>query len=201
MNKSTNSQLFPESLIWGNEDGQLITNSLMVAKYFGKRHDTVLLKISNLKCSTTFRLHNFMESSYLNKQKKSQPMYQITRDGFAFLGMGFTGQKAAYWKEQFINAFNQMETQIHEQHRREADALYYLKPHWRLISDGLANNLSRKEICELTGHRSPQSITANKRRMRDVGMLDVSDVVRGLRQGNYGIGREIAERLHTEIQS
>ena len=116
--------------------------------------------------------------------------------------MGFTGQKALQWKLNFLNAFNEMEAKLNEQTQREADALHYLKPHWRLISDGLANNLSRKEICELTGHRSPQSITANKRRMRDAaGVLDVSDVVRGLRQGNYGIRREIAERLHTEIQS
>ncbi|EGD1134269.1 Rha family transcriptional regulator, partial [Escherichia coli] len=35
--------------------------------------------------------------------------YQITRDGFAFLAMGFTGKRAAQFKEAYINAFNQME--------------------------------------------------------------------------------------------
>jgi len=30
---------------------------------------------------------------------------------------------------------------------------------------------------------------------------DVSDVVRGLRQGNYGIGREIAEKLEAAQNS
>ncbi len=49
MNISTNSQLFPKSLIWGNEDGQLITNSLMVAKYFGKRHKHILADIERLR--------------------------------------------------------------------------------------------------------------------------------------------------------
>ncbi|EOS1856350.1 Rha family transcriptional regulator, partial [Escherichia coli] len=33
----------------------------------------------------------------------------ITRDGFAFLAMGFTGKRAARFKEAYINAFNQME--------------------------------------------------------------------------------------------
>ncbi len=41
--------------------------------------------------------------------------YRITRDGFVFLAMGFTGTKAAQFKEAYINAFNQMEKQLHEQ--------------------------------------------------------------------------------------
>lgn len=36
-------------------------------------------------------------------------MYLITRDGFVFLGMAFTGTKADEVKEAYINAFNQME--------------------------------------------------------------------------------------------
>jgi anti-repressor protein len=39
-------------------------------------------------------------------------MYYITRDGFSFLVMGFTGSRAARFKEDFINAFNQMEKQL-----------------------------------------------------------------------------------------
>ncbi|MDJ5687390.1 MULTISPECIES: Rha family transcriptional regulator, partial [unclassified Salmonella] len=35
-----------------------------------------------------------------------------TRDGFAFLAMGFTGKRAAQFKEAYINAFNQMEKQL-----------------------------------------------------------------------------------------
>ena len=36
----------------------------------------------------------------------------MTKDGFCFLAMGFTGKEAAKWKEAFINAFNQMEAII-----------------------------------------------------------------------------------------
>jgi hypothetical protein len=42
-------------------------------------------------------------------------MYCITRDGFVFLAMGFTGTKAAQFKEAYINAFNQMEKQLNKQ--------------------------------------------------------------------------------------
>lgn len=39
-------------------------------------------------------------------------MYELTRDGFTFLCMGFTGSQAALWKERYIEAFNQMEAAL-----------------------------------------------------------------------------------------
>ena len=94
--------------------GRPVTSSRRVAEYFGKRHDDVLKAIRNLECSGEFRLRNFAESSYKNEQKKRQPEYLMTRDGFIFLVMGFTGKKAARIKEAYINAFNQMESLIKE---------------------------------------------------------------------------------------
>lgn len=47
-----------------------------------------------------------------NGGTRKLPCYQITRDGFAFLAMGFTGKRAAQFKEAYINAFNQMEKQL-----------------------------------------------------------------------------------------
>ena len=78
-------------------DGQAVTSSLAVANFFSKRHDDVLKKIRTLECSASFTARN---------------CYQITRDGFAFLAMGFTGKRAAQFKEAYINAFNQMEKQL-----------------------------------------------------------------------------------------
>jgi len=43
------------------------------------------------------------------------PMYEMTRDGFSFLVMGFTGAKAAQFKEAYIEAFNRMEDHIQNQ--------------------------------------------------------------------------------------
>jgi hypothetical protein len=51
----------------------------------------------------------------LNDQNKNQPMYKMTKDGFVFLAMGFTGKKAAQWKEKFILAFNDMEKRLIQQ--------------------------------------------------------------------------------------
>ena len=86
--------------------GKPTTTSLVIAEKFGKRHDTVLRSIRNLECSRGFWLHNFAERDYVDERGKTYPMYEITRDGFAFLAMGFSGKKAAEWKEKFIDAFN-----------------------------------------------------------------------------------------------
>ena len=120
------------------------TTSLIVAEKFGKRHDNVLKAILNLECSDRFRLLNFEESSYQNEQNKTQPMYQIRRDGFAFLAMGFTGKEAAAWKEAFILAFNQMEHLLIKgnkfdlkqanTHIDKLESYWFGRyPHWRFV--------------------------------------------------------------------
>lgn len=97
-------------------DGQAVTSSLAVADFFSKRHDDVLKKIRILDCSPEFCARNFAETSILVRQPnggtRKLPCYQITRDGFAFLAMGFTGKRAARFKEAYINAFNLMEKQL-----------------------------------------------------------------------------------------
>jgi Rha family phage regulatory protein len=89
--------------------GQPTTTSLQVAEVFGKQHKDVLRAIERLDCSEEFGRRNFAPSSYLNEQGKTQPMFTMTKDGFTFLAMGFTGKKSAVFKERYISAFNDME--------------------------------------------------------------------------------------------
>ncbi len=96
-------------LVTMKSDGRPVTTSLMVAERFGKRHDRVLRSIENLECSNEFRVSNFGETSYTQAQNgQSYKMYEITKDGFAFLVLGFTGKPAAELKEAFINEFNRL---------------------------------------------------------------------------------------------
>ncbi|EHS3796601.1 Rha family transcriptional regulator, partial [Escherichia coli] len=92
--------------------GKVVTSSLAVASYFGKQHKNVIQKIASLECSAEFIELNFQPSEYIDASGRQLPCYQITRDGFAFLAMGFTGKRAAQFKEAYINAFNQMEKQL-----------------------------------------------------------------------------------------
>ncbi|MCB9046366.1 MAG: Rha family transcriptional regulator [Chitinophagales bacterium] len=87
---------------------KISTTSMVVADTFGKRHDNVLRDIENLDCSEEFKLLNFEEANY-KLRGNTYRYYFITRDGFSFLAMGYTGAKAAKFKEAFIKAFNRME--------------------------------------------------------------------------------------------
>lgn len=98
------------------ENNQAVTTSLKVAEVFGKTHFHVLQSIRSLECSKEFQESNFGFSFYLrklpNNATKKEPMYYITRDGFTFLAIGFTGKIAAKFKEAYINAFNEMERKL-----------------------------------------------------------------------------------------
>lgn len=105
------------------ENEQAITTSLRVAEVFGKQHKDVLKAVKSLNCSEDFRERNFVPSKidYQNGNiKKQLPMYYITRDGFMFLVMGFTGKTAAKWKEAYIKAFNEMEAKIRAEQMAKA---------------------------------------------------------------------------------
>lgn len=94
------------------DDGKMFTTSLTVAQAFEKEHKDVLKAISNLECSKEFNERNFAPVEYKDAKGEMRPAYRLTRDGFAFLAMGFTGKKAAAWKEKFLEAFNAMEAAL-----------------------------------------------------------------------------------------
>jgi len=108
-----------------------------VAKHFGKRHDHVLRDIENIVNPAPksggwidaekdtvdhFSALNFERSNYVGEDGKEHPMFEMTRDGFAFLVMGFTGAEASIWKIAYIEAFNRMERRIRADVKRNDDA-------------------------------------------------------------------------------
>lgn len=100
-----------EDLVF-KSDNKTVTTSRLIAAKFGKRHADVLRKIESLNSSSDFTERNFALSGYNDATGRKCKEYMITRDGFAFLVMGFTGKEAARFKEDFINAFNSMEAQL-----------------------------------------------------------------------------------------
>lgn len=95
-------------------DGQIKTTSVAIAQHFNKRHDNVIQAITKLDCSPEFNALNFKAVEYTDAKGEKRPAYELTRDGFTFLAMGFTGKQAAQWKEAYIVAFNCMESELHE---------------------------------------------------------------------------------------
>lgn len=94
----------------------VLTNSRDVATYFEKNHRDVTRAIKNLECSQGFRQRNFAHTPYIEPQNgQTYKMYEMTKDGFVFLVMGFTGSMAAKFKEAYIERFNEMEAALREQ--------------------------------------------------------------------------------------
>lgn len=89
--------------------------STNIADVFGKRHDHVLRDIESiLKTTSEERLNNFIK---INIEKPANlgngvvkyRAYALTKEGFTFLAMGFTGTKAAQFKWAYIDEFKRME--------------------------------------------------------------------------------------------
>ena len=89
---------------------EILTTSLKVAKKFEKEHKDVLESIRKLTAEKSTAKF-FKETTYRNRGKE-YPMYEMNRDGFSLLAMGFTGEKALKWKLEYINAFNVMESEL-----------------------------------------------------------------------------------------
>ena len=94
-------------------DGKAVTTSTKVAEVFGKQHAHVIRAIEKLlQDQDVFNRSNFGLVEYTDAKGEKRPMYEMDRDGFTLLAMGFTGQKALQFKLSYIDAFNKAEAII-----------------------------------------------------------------------------------------
>lgn len=119
-------------------DGEVVTTSRRVAEIFGKQHKDVLRAINNLECSSDFRERSFALCFENNNLQNGKPLkyYQITKDGMAFLVMGFKGKEAARFKEAYINAFNWMANNIRQREELDREINDFTKRESNSVSSG-----------------------------------------------------------------
>jgi Rha family phage regulatory protein len=96
------------------KDGEIFASSRDVAAFFGKEHRHVLDAVDNLiKTESDLGLLNFRQTPYVEAQNgQTYRSYEMDRDGFTLLAMGFTGGKALKWKLRYIEAFKAMEAEL-----------------------------------------------------------------------------------------
>ena len=108
-------------------DGELVVTSRQVAKDFEKDHRVVVRAIENKVLSLTEQNCSveklFIPSTY-NHNGNEYKEYLLTRDGFTFIVMGFTGAKADIWKLKYIEAFNKMEEALKEKTQPKLPTTY-----------------------------------------------------------------------------
>ena len=96
-------------------NGQPTTLSTDISNFFEKPHNDVLKAIrAILSKLPEDRLGNFSQTVVTRTNPSGgapiqSRAYRLTRDGFTFLAMGFTGEKAQVFKWAYIDAFNRME--------------------------------------------------------------------------------------------
>ncbi|HFJ2022369.1 TPA: Rha family transcriptional regulator [Salmonella enterica subsp. diarizonae serovar 61:i:z] len=118
------STVIPEITI---HDNRPVTTSVSVANFFGKQHKHVLEKIRSLDCSPAFTAANFSAVAITTQagfDERETEAYEMTKDGFVFLVMGFTGKKAARFKEAYIAEFNRMEEEIRQKNAASSDMIF-----------------------------------------------------------------------------
>lgn len=94
--------------------GRVKTTSIAIADHFSKRHADVMRAIQTLEIPDDFNERNFALVDYTDPKGEKRPIYEMTRDGFTLVAMGFTGKKALKWKLAYIEAFNIMEDALLE---------------------------------------------------------------------------------------
>ncbi|MFD2702772.1 phage antirepressor KilAC domain-containing protein [Paenibacillus shunpengii] len=101
------------------ENGRVVTDSLTVAKEFGKTHAHVLrdIEVQLRKLDEAdereWGVSNFGEAYYQNEQNKSfYRKYLLSEDGFALLVMSYTTPDAIRFKLRFLEEFREMGAQL-----------------------------------------------------------------------------------------
>lgn len=136
-----------------NQDGQLVVTSRQIAEDFGKRNSHVVEAIENKIESLTAENSEveisklFIPTTY-NHNGNEYKEYLLTRDGFTFIVMGFTGAKADAWKLKYIEAFNKMEEAIKGQALNTSELSPELQMFKQIFDTVAKQQLENKQIKE-----------------------------------------------------
>ncbi|NLZ17126.1 MAG: Rha family transcriptional regulator [Desulfobulbaceae bacterium] len=182
----------------------MTASSRDVAKAFGKQHRNVVRAIEELDCSQEFKLLNF-ERLKFNHRGNEYIYYPMTRDGFSFLCMGFTGKQAASWKEKYIAAFNAMEAELLQQKiwiGGLTQALEHICPTPPTEADNIRNQRAVKTLRALAAYwsileemplRAAESAACVVGRLRRLDDLDLT-------RHQFGDMRDFLERaiIHSD---
>lgn len=139
-----------------NKDGEAVTTSLLVAEYFGKRHDSVVRSItkwlSRIEPSDHFHTFEDMIADVEVGKGATREMtyYTITEEGFALLGNSFTGEEADRFKLAYVKAFRLMRLEIV---KLQAENLRLLKAEAKRLKAENYNVKDRNQYLE--GKKAP----------------------------------------------
>lgn len=149
--------------------GRQVTTSLNVAEVFGKQHLSVMRAIRSLDVPEDFSQCNFASASYIDAQGKPRPMYNLTRDGFTLLAMGFTGKAAMQFKLAYIEAFNRMEAELAQPVGKRTDIHHHRGP----VTDSGLDIRFQLDLTKIVLRPTPASL----RLLQRITGVEVEDLI------------------------
>lgn len=183
-----------------NKNGQVMTNSRDIAAYFGKQHKNVLRDIDNLEYSETFTRLNYepCETPHPTIKGRMDRSFNMTRDGFTFLVMGFTGKEATRFKEAYIAQFNAMEATLRAVPEELIRSLGIIKTVVKKIT-AIEKRLSDHEAATLTlAHQVRDMMLGTSSRVAALEYVSVRELLiehDAVQKGRGGLNRKIGARL------
>ncbi|HDR3433500.1 TPA: Rha family transcriptional regulator [Bacillus thuringiensis] len=117
-----------QALVFEN-NGRVVTDSLMIAEMFEKTHDNVLKDIRKQieYAGPEFSLVNFHESNYENERGRKYLKYNLTEEAFTLVAMSYNTKEAVQMKIKFIEEFKRMKQHIQNQQQLPKDPMSILK--------------------------------------------------------------------------
>jgi Rha family phage regulatory protein len=164
------------------ENRRPVVSSRDIARVFEKGHYHVLRDIRELDCSEGFHESNFgfmSETVAIGKgATREDPVCQMTKNGFVFLVMGYTGKLAAQFKEAYIAEFDRMEEELNGSTESRIQAIAAEEAQKCLVN---VKELVSKEVKRQTEveipipfniHIDPAGDEKNKKRLRVLHMAE-----------------------------
>lgn len=100
-------------------NGELVTDSRLVAKMVEKQHDQLLRTIRGyieiLDGADSAKLQSqdfFIKHTYLNSQNKEQPCFLCTKKGCEMIANKMTGEKGVLFTAAYVTEFEKMKEQL-----------------------------------------------------------------------------------------
>jgi Rha family phage regulatory protein len=138
---------------------KVITSTVQIADYFGKRHSNIIRILTALSKMGVLKIEPIY---YLDQQGRKQKYYELNRDQFLLVVFGFTGIKAVRFKADFIKLFNLYEAELIEwqQGRRIAvDTTKQTNHQIFWLKNALAETIPNSKRCTMLFVHIQQAIT------------------------------------------
>lgn len=164
------------------KNGQVVVSSKDVSEVYSKRHDQVLRDIRNIIEVVPEAAHNFVECNYIGDNNKTLPMYEMDRQGFSMLVMGFNGRQAKEFTYKYTLAFEKMAKQI-EKPRSIEDLIIMQAQSMKDVKNQIALTQSELSITKKQVTNIKETIIFDTKKWRN----DINKIMKkiGAKLGDY----------------